>query len=102
MRPKENIDTTTPTGKAMFGMLSVMAQFERDIISERTLEGLKNAKARGRLGGRPAISNKDIERALILYDANDLSINDICELVGISKPTLYKYVNKRKLTDENH
>lgn len=93
---KENIDTTTSTGKAMFGMLSVMAQFERDIISERTHEGLKSARARGRVGGRPKISSKDIERALILYDSKDLSINDICELVGISKPTLYKYVNMRK------
>lgn len=93
---KENIDTTTSTGKAMFGMLSVMAQFERDIISERTHEGLKSARARGRVGGRPKTASKDIERALILYDAKDLSVNDICDLVGISKPTLYKYVNERK------
>lgn len=94
---KENIDTTTATGKAMFGMLSVMAQFERDIISERTKEGLKSARARGKMGGRPKTTNKDIERALTLYDARDLSVNDICELIGISKPTLYKYIKKRKL-----
>lgn len=92
---KENIDTTTATGKAMFGMLSVMAQFERDIISERTKEGLKSARARGNLGGRPSTSTKDIERALILYEAKDLSVKDICELIGISKPTLYKYVNEK-------
>lgn len=95
---KENIDTTTATGKAMFGMLSVMAQFERDLISERTKEGLKSARARGRVGGRPSTPVKEIERALILYDAGDLKINDICELVGISKPTLYKYINERKIS----
>ena len=93
---KENIDTTTATGKAMFGMLSVMAQFERDLISERTHEGLASARARGRVGGRPKTSSKDIDRALALYYAKDLSVNDICELIGISKPTLYKYINQRK------
>ncbi len=97
---KESIDTTTPQGNAMFGMFSVMAQFERDIISERTHEGLKSARARGRIGGRPKTSNKDIERALKLYDADDMSVNDICELIGISKPTLYKYINKRKVEQQ--
>lgn len=92
---KESLDTTTATGKAMFGMLSVMAQFERDLISERTREGLKSARARGRLGGRPKTKRENIERALMLYDMKKIAINDICEICSMSKPTLYKYVKLR-------
>ena len=98
---KENIDTTTATGKAMFGMLAVMAQFERDLISERTVEGLRSARARGKLGGRPTASTKDINKALKMYDSKIMSVSEICENAGISKPTLYKYINarNRKVTE---
>lgn len=93
---KEKIDTTTASGKAMFGMLAVMAQFERDLISERTIQGLKSARARGRVGGRPTVNKDDIERALLLYDSNTLGIGDICKMCNISKNTLYNYIRKRK------
>ena len=92
---KEKIDTTTATGKAMFGMLAVMAQFERDLISERTNEGLVSARARGRVGGRPKIDNKDINKALKLYDSKNYSISDICEMCKISKNSLYNYIRSR-------
>jgi len=55
---RDNIDTTTATGKAMFGMLSVFAEFERDVIAERTRAGLEVARSKGRLGGRPGISKQ--------------------------------------------
>lgn len=93
---KENIDTTTATGKAMFGMLAVMAQFERDIISERTKQGLESAKARGRQGGRPKKSSGKIAIALQMYDDKKYTIAQIEEATGVSKPTLYRYINERK------
>ena len=65
---KDSIDTTTAVGKAMFKMLAVLAEMERDLISERTKAGLESARARGRNGGRPKKDKKDIEKALKLYD----------------------------------
>lgn len=93
---KETIDTTTATGKMMFGMLSVLAQFERDQISERTKEGLNSARARGKVGGRPAVDKKSIDNALMLYDAGNISIKDICTMCSLSKNTLYNYIRARK------
>jgi len=92
------LDTTSdnPYNDFLLTVMSGLSQLERDLISQRTKEGLASARARGRLGGRPTTKKQDIERALVLYDAGDLMVNDICELVGISKPTLYKYINKRK------
>ena len=93
---KENIDTTTATGKAMFGMLSVMAQFERDLISERTNQGLESARARGRKGGRPTKGNDKIDLALKMYNSKEYSVAEITEATGVSKTTLYRYINKRQ------
>jgi DNA invertase Pin-like site-specific DNA recombinase len=93
---KESIDTSTATGKAMFGMLAVIAQFERDLISERTKEGLASARARGRNGGRPTKNNKDIDQALKLYEGKQHTVKEIEELTGVSKPTLYRYINKNE------
>lgn len=92
------LDTTTdnPYNDFLLTVMSGLSQLERDLISQRTKEGLASARARGRVGGRPKIDKKTIERALMLYDSENLKVNDICDLVGISKPTLYKYINKRK------
>ena len=59
---------------------------------ERTKEGLKSARARGRKGGRPRVNQRDIERALKLYDSQTYSIKEITEMTGISKATLYRYL----------
>lgn len=94
---KEKIDTTTATGKMIFGVFAVLAQFERELIIERTKDGLEAARARGKQGGRPKVNTDTIERALTLYDMTPrMSIKDICTMSGISKPTLYKYVEIRK------
>ena len=94
---KENIDTTTPTGKLMFHIVGAMAEFERDIISERTLAGLEAARARGRKGGRPKavdiMDPKKIARAKELYALKQNTIAEIMQMTGFkSKPTFYKYV----------
>ena len=94
---KENIDTTTPTGKLMFHIIGAMAEFERDVIQERTLAGLDAARARGKKGGRPkateTIKPRDIAFAKELYAAKEKSIADIMRLTGFkSRNTFYKYV----------
>lgn len=87
---KENIDTTTPTGKLLITVLSAISQFERDITVQRTNEGLQAARARGRKGGRPKADRKAVEKAVKLYNAKTHSIREITELTGISQMTLYR------------
>lgn len=89
---KENFDTTTPQGRLMMTVFQAFSQFERDLIVERTKEGLKSARARGRKGGRPRVNPRDIERAVKLYESQIYSVKEITELTGISKPTLYRYL----------
>jgi len=94
---KENIDTTTSTGKLMFHIIGAMAEFERDVISERTQEGLDAARARGRRGGRPKATQKieprNLARAKELYAAKNNTIAEIMQMTGFrSRNTFYKYV----------
>lgn len=96
----DNIDTTTAAGKALFGMLAVFAEFERNIIIERTQAGLKAARARGRKGGRPVSDQKKIDQALKLYDAERHTVKEIEELTGVKRATFYRAVAKRK-SDES-
>lgn len=94
------LDTTTPQGKLMFTFMAGISQFERDLISQRTKEGLASARARGRNGGRPSKNDKDITWALELYDSKKYSIKEIEEKTGVTKPTLYRYLKDRKEQQE--
>ena len=87
---KESIDTSTPTGKLLFTLMSAIAQFERDVIADRTKEGLKAARARGRTGGRPRIEEASVKKAIKLYNTTQYSIKEIEELTGVKKATLYR------------
>src|SRR5207253_3461822 len=90
---QENLDTTTSSGKLVFHMFGALAEFERDLIRERTHAGLTAARARGRLGGRPKLLTPEKRKlAVQLYRAKEHSIAEICRLMGISKPTLYSYL----------
>lgn len=89
---QDNIDTSTPMGKAMFGMLAVIAELERDIIRERTLSGLQAARARGRKGGRPRTNRKKVDEAIRLYNTREFTVKEITGLTGISAATLYRYL----------
>ena len=95
----DQIDTTTPHGKFTFHIFAAMAEFERDIIRERTNAGLAAARARGRKGGRPkGLSKKAQHTAIIaerLYEESELTVKDICEQLSISKMTLYNYLRHR-------
>ena len=92
----EHIDTTTSGGKLIFHMFGALAEFERDIIRERTLAGLQAARARGRKGGRPKAKTLDTPKkvaiAQALYDDKNNTIDDICKTLNISRATLYRYV----------
>lgn len=89
---KENFDTNTPQGKLMLTVFQAFSQFERDLIAQRTREGLESARARGRKGGRPKVKEKNLEQALKLYRSKDHSIREIVEMSGISQATLYRYL----------
>lgn len=88
------LDTTTPQGKLMFTIFAGISQFERDLISQRTLEGLASARARGRKGGRPTKNKKDVEIALKMYESRLHSVSEIEKATGVSKATLYRYLRK--------
>jgi DNA invertase Pin-like site-specific DNA recombinase len=89
----ENIDTTTSGGKVIFHIFGALAEFERDIIRERTQAGLLAARARGKKGGRPkALHTNKVAMAQALYNDKSNSIADICKTLKISKATLYRYI----------
>src|SRR5512147_1141617 len=89
----EAIDTTTSGGKLIFHIFGALAEFERDIIKERTQAGLTAARARGRNGGRPkALTPNKQEMAKALYKDKNNTIEEICRTLNISRATLYRYV----------
>jgi DNA invertase Pin-like site-specific DNA recombinase len=91
---KETIDTTTSTGKLVFHIFAALAEFERDLLHERTQAGLEAARARGRYGGRrKALPPPKIALAKKLYHQKTLKVMEICQSLGISRTTLYRYVN---------
>lgn len=95
----ENIDTTTSGGKLIFHIFSALAEFECDIIRERTKAGLEAARKRGRNGGRPKkITIKKIDQIKALYETKKSTVAEICESFGISRSFFYKKVLQRELS----
>jgi DNA invertase Pin-like site-specific DNA recombinase len=87
----ENIDTTTSGGKLIFHIFGALAEFERNLIKERTTAGLTAARTRGRLGGRPkALTGRKLSIAQDLYNNPQNSIVFICQTLKISRATLYR------------
>ena len=94
---QESINTSTSGGKLIFHMFGALAEFERNLIRERTQAGLAAARARGRKGGRPkALDEEKRKLTAELYNQQQLSVKQICAMMGISKPTLYAYVRAGK------
>jgi DNA invertase Pin-like site-specific DNA recombinase len=95
----ENIDTTTSGGKLVFHIFGALAEFERDIIKERTNAGLSAARSRGRLGGRPKAKTLDTPKkvalAQSLYENKDNTIEEICKTLHISRATFYRYIKTK-------
>ena len=90
------IDTTTPTGRLVFGIFATLAEFERDLIHERTMAGLAAARARGRAGGRPRVMTKQkVKAAMALMADRDNAARDVANQLGVSLSTLYAYVDAK-------
>jgi DNA invertase Pin-like site-specific DNA recombinase len=94
---QENVETLTSGGKLIFHIFSALAEFERDLIRERTDAGLKAARARGRIGGRPPIlDSRQSKRMIEIYDEQKNTVAEICKIYNISRPSFYNYLKKRK------
>ena len=91
------IDTTTASGELIFNIFAALAQFERELIRERTRAGLAAARTRGRTGGRPPISMNDpkVRMAKKMHADRSISIEDICSTLKISRATLYRYLSMK-------
>lgn len=94
---KENFDTQTPQGKLMMTVFQAFSQFERDIIVERTKEGLISARARGNIGGRPKVDPQLIQKVLLLYQEQGYSVAEVCQKTGVKKATFYRYLKQSAL-----
>ncbi|WP_039459543.1 recombinase family protein [Candidatus Jidaibacter acanthamoebae] len=97
----DHIDTTTSQGRLIFNIFASLAEFERDLIQERTRAGLNAARARGRLGGKPKGLSREAEStacaAETLYKEGKLSVNQIIKQLGIAKATFYNYLRRRNV-----
>ena len=87
----EKIETGSPTGKLVFHVFGALAEFERNLIRERTMAGLKAARARGRKGGRPRkLSGKELRTIAALLKTTEVSVQDVAQRYGVSRSTLYR------------
>jgi DNA invertase Pin-like site-specific DNA recombinase len=88
------LDTTTPHGRLLFTFFSGISEFERDLIRQRTLEGMAAARARGRLGGRPMLDPNRVDLAIKMYDSKACTVAEITKATGVSKSALYRYLRE--------
>ncbi|EHM53407.1 Helix-turn-helix domain of resolvase [Cardiobacterium valvarum F0432] len=91
----EDLDTTSSTGKLIFHIFGAIAEFERNLIRERTMAGLAAARKRGRLGGRPTkLDEQRIKEIRILLNDPDMAVNDIAKRYGVSRGTIYRVLRQ--------
>lgn len=92
---EQGIDSSTPEGRAMFGMLGVMAEFQRELIHANTMDGLAAARARGRVGGRrPKLTADQAALAQELYDKREKTVQEIADLFGVPRTTVYGHLDR--------
>lgn len=88
------IDTTTASGKLVFGIFAALAEYERELISERTLAGLASARARGRTGGRPyKMTPAKVRLAMAAMGQKETKVGALCKELGVTRQTLYRHVS---------
>src|SRR5260221_5896798 len=95
---QESMDTTTSGGRLIFHIFGSLAEFEREVIKERTIAGLQAARARGRLGGRPKLQSLDPKKVALarkLYEDGNMPVQEICDTLHIGKATLYRNVEDK-------
>jgi DNA invertase Pin-like site-specific DNA recombinase len=93
---RENIDTSTATGRCFISIMGAISQMERELNSERAKAGREAAKARGRTGGRPRTNPQKLEQARILYENSNQTAAEVCQAVGIGRRTLFSYLAQRR------
>ena len=98
---KENIDTETPTGRAMLQMMSVIAELERNLLADRVREGIEARRKRGVKMGRPRIAQEKLDVAIRMYQSGDYSVKEVLEAAQISSGTFYREVNRLQLKKIN-
>lgn len=99
---RESIDTSSPGGRLVFHIFCALAEFERDLIRERTHAGLASARARGRVGGRkPALTPQKVAVARRLYDERQHTVAEIARIVGVSRATVYRHLSPVPATDSS-
>ncbi len=97
MSLRENIDTTTATGRCFLAMMGAIHQMERELRAERSSAGRASAKARGRTGGRPRTDVTKLENARILYENSEKTAAEVCEIAGVGRRVFFAYLaGKRK------
>lgn len=99
---RENIDTTTATGRCFLSMMGAIHQMERELRAERAAAGRSSAKARGKTGGRPKTDPEKLENARILYENSDKTAAEVCEIAGIGRRKFFSYIaEKRNKSDKS-
>jgi len=97
-----NIDTTTSSGRMMFGIFSTLAEYERELIRERTIAGLQSARARGKKGGRKfGLTKNQVHLAEASMKKKDTNVSELCRELNISRQTLYRYIGPNGELREN-
>ena len=92
---QENIDTSSSGGKLIFHIFASLAEFERDLVRERTHAGLQAARARGKVGGRPRLLSGDkLRTAQKLYEQQEMTVAQIGEVLGVSRTTVYRALRR--------
>ncbi|WP_081415119.1 recombinase family protein [Ectobacillus panaciterrae] len=91
---QDNIDTSSPIGRFFFRMIASIAELERDIIRERTIDGLAAARARGKKGGRPFTDKKTKEKALNMYKSKQFTLKEIKDMTGVAPSTIYSWLKQ--------
>ncbi|MEC4749042.1 recombinase family protein [Methylomicrobium sp. Wu6] len=93
---RENIDTTTATGRCFLSMMGAIHQMERELRAERAAAGRSSAKARGKTGGRPKTDPAKLENARILYENSDKTAAEVCEITGVGRRKFFSYVAEKR------
>jgi len=97
----ESLDTTTPGGRLLFHFMGALAQFERELIRERTMAGLAAARARGRTGGRPTVWTDDkLKTAQVMRDNGGYDVSSIAKVLGVSRASVYRALQLPSMSDE--
>ncbi|MBI1925990.1 recombinase family protein [Candidatus Poribacteria bacterium] len=93
---RENIDTSTATGRCFLSIMGAIAQMERELKSDRATAGREAAKARGRTGGRPRTEPQKLEQARILYENTSQTAKEVCQAMGIGRRTFFRYLAQKR------